>query len=424
MKVKLVTVLAVTFVVLPSMASAANDPDLTYPTGTLLSTSSKIRAHNVGELKLTTSEGTYTCSYGETTGTVTKNNGTEVEANITTGAYAGTGVEDKCTTSGSPIISNFTLTPSPSVGALPWCLQSTPTMKEDEAQIRGGACGGEAKPLRLSLGVKAPASYCIYERSGAIKGTYATHPGDLLLTTTGVETTLVRGSFSSLCPSFFNVDSTMTVESDKEVNEPAYMSSGPRLTFPTGTSLATGSKLRATNVESVFLTSGAIKLTCTTSQWTGTLTKNNGSEIEGNIETASIGGTGTGGSCTTGSENMKWTLSPPSTNGLPWCFRATSAMASDEFQIRGGKCTEGTKPIRYIWESASESSFECVYERATGSPISATYTTHPEDAKLAISEAEFNLVLPSGACPPSFSLNSTFTFERDNTPENAPLYIS
>jgi hypothetical protein len=422
MRFKLVTALAMTFVVLPGTAAAVNDPDLTYPTGTLLGTSSKVRAVNVGDVKLTTDEGTYTCSYWQTTGTLTKNNGTEVEANMETGVVAGTGAGDKCTTSGAPI-GDFTLTINPSTNGLPRCIRSTAAMKDDEVQILGGSCSGEAKAIRLTLDVKAPSFYCIYERAGAIKGTYATHPEDALLTTNGVETTLVRGTVT--CPTILKSDSVMTVENDKEVNEPFYISAGPKLTFPTGTLFAVGSKLRATNVGNQTYTSstGEALYACTANQWTGTLTKNNGTEVEANIETASITGTGAGSSCTTTFGNTRWTLSPY-TNGLPWCYRATSTMASDEFQIRGGKCSEAAKPMRFVWESVSEIEAECVYERGSATPIAATYTTHPEDAKLTISEAEFTKLSGAVSCPTSLKLDSTFTLERDNHPEPTPMYIS
>jgi hypothetical protein len=423
MQFKLITALAVVFAVLPGIASAANDPDLTYPTGTMLGTGSKIRAQNVGDIKLTTDEGTYTCSYGETTGTLTKNNGTELEATIETGAFAGTGAEDKCTTSGAPI-GDFRLTASGTNG-LPWCLRANPEMKEDEVQIRGGSCSGAAKALRLTLDVKAPSFYCLYERAAAIKGTYATHPEDTLLTTTGVETTLVRGSIIFTCPNTLRYDSTMTVENDKEINEPLYTSAGPKLTFPTGTLFAASSKLRATNVGGQKYTgpSGEVLFECSASQWTGTLRKNSGTAVEADIESASNTGTGASSSCTTTVTSMRWTLSP-FTNGLPWCYRATSAMASDEFQIRGGKCAEEARPIRAVWESVSEIDVGCEYERSSTAPIAATYKTHPEDAKLEISESEFTKVAGAIACPTSLKLDGTFTFERDNTPENTPLYIS
>lgn len=422
MKFKLITALFAALVVLPSTASAANDPDLTYPTGTMLGTGTKIRAHTVGEVKLTTDEGTYICSYGDMTGTLTKNNGTEVEADIETAGFVGTASEDKCTTSNAPI-GDFKLTANPTTNGLPWCLRSTPAMKEDEAQIRGGSCSGEARAIRLTLNVKAPSFYCIYERSSPIKGTYATHPEDALLTTTGVETTLVRGTVT--CPAILKSDSVMTIENDKELNEPFYISAGPKLTFPTGTLLAAGSKLRATNVGSQKFTSstGESLYECTSNQWTGTVTKNSGTSIEADIETASISGTGASSSCTTSFGNTRWTLSP-FTNGLPWCFRATPEMASDEFQIRGGKCTEAARPIRYLWESVSEFEVGCEYERSSATPIAATYKTHPEDAKLEISGSEFTKVAGAVSCPTSFTFDGTFTFERDNTSEAAPLYIS
>lgn len=422
MTLKFAVALLVAFAALPSLASAANDPDLTYPTGTLLATGTKIRAHNVGDIKLTAAEGTYKCSYAEWTGTLAKNNGTEVEANIETGAFVGTGGEDKCTTSGAPL-GNFRLTASSS-NSMPWCLRSTAAMKEDEAEVRGGTCGGEAKPLKLTIDIKVPAIYCLYETASLVKGTYTTHPEDLQLTTSST-VSLVEGS-PVTCPSSFKSNMTMTVENDKEAGAPTYISTGPKLTFPTGTLLASGSTLKATNVGNITYTdtAGTSNLfNCSSGQWTGTVRRNSGTEVEADIETASLSGTGSSGTCTYPYGNIRWTFTPFA-NGLPWCVRATSAMASDEFQMRGGKCSEASRPMRVLWESVTEAETECVYERSSTSPIPASYTTHPEDASVAISEAEFSRASGSTACPGSLKLDSTFTFERDNTPEAAPLYIS
>lgn len=66
----------------PGTASATNDPGLTYPTGTLLAAGSSVKALNVGILNMTSSAGGTTCSAGELKGTLAKNNGSELQADI------------------------------------------------------------------------------------------------------------------------------------------------------------------------------------------------------------------------------------------------------------------------------------------------------------------------------------------------------
>src|SRR4051794_23437699 len=76
---------------------------------------------------------------------------------------------------------------------------------------------------------------------------------------------------------------------------PTTASASPELTFPTGTRLATGTKIKATNVgNNLFKTDdGTSTLSeCSSTILTGELLKNNGTGIEGNITTATASGTG------------------------------------------------------------------------------------------------------------------------------------
>src|SRR4051794_21243602 len=90
----------------------------------------------------------------------------------------------------------------------------------------------------------------------------------------------------------------------------------PLITHPTGTKLATGVKITATNVGETLLvntTTGAQELACTTASMTGELIKNETGNIQGNITAASFTGTGSGGACTGSFLNP--TIEP---TGLPW----------------------------------------------------------------------------------------------------------
>ena len=204
----------------------------------------------------------------------------------------------------------------------------------------------------------------------------------------------------------------------------------PDLTFPTGTLLATGGKLKGTNVGSgptFTSTSGTSLLECTKNEVTGTLTKNNGSEVEADIETFNASGTGPEGRCTgTGVLPVTWWSFGPTTNGLPWCLKATPAMKDDEVQIRGGSCVSASRPIRLVqWTTigpvGEDVTVECVYERTAA--ISGTYSTHPEDAIMIFSGVEWTKTAGGVACAVAWKLDFNFTLERDEA-VTAPFYIS
>lgn len=203
--------------------------------------------------------------------------------------------------------------------------------------------------------------------------------------------------------------STLTATAASATNTPA-------VTYPTGTLLATGAKVKLTNVGVPQLTVTLGGLECTKVELTGTLVKNTGSEVEVNVETASSSGTGLGGDCTPkpNSEKGRWTFAV-ATNGLPWCLRSVSTMTEDEVQIRGGKCSEAGRPIRFINDAGL---FTCTYERT--SAMVGTVTTDPEDAVFQFAKQTFPGVT-CGSESAAFDLN--LTLERDESVAQ-PIYIS
>jgi len=401
-----------TLALMPTMATAVNEPEVTYPTGTRLATGSKVRAYSAGEVKLTSSAGTFSCTFGQLTGTLRKNNGSEVEMDIESSGFLGTGGGDRCA---GPF--GETEVKGPSASGPSWCVRSTPAMKEGEVQVRGGNCASAAQAIRLAVTIPQ----CIYEREAAsfISGTFTTQPSGAVITSK-VEYNKMSGPI--ICPTKWYLDSSYALEKDEESAGSLHISGGPRLTYPIGTTLPVGSKIRGRNVGSLSWTNAAGEklLECPSSELRGTLTKNNGSEIEADIESTTLSGTGAGGACTGGVlGNMAWT-SNSALQLLPWCLQATSKLAEDAFQIRGGGCGKAAGPIRMGYDPVSE----CIYERGSGSPISAAYKAHPEKAEITLSEAEFTKVGGQAACPGSIKLDSSFQFERDNVPPSAPLYIS
>jgi hypothetical protein len=202
----------------------------------------------------------------------------------------------------------------------------------------------------------------------------------------------------------------------------------PDLTHPTGTLLATGKKIVGTNIGITKFIAGETTVECNKDVLTGTLTKNNGSEVEGTIETASFKGTASSERCTSGLGPV--TVTTNVGNGTPWCVRSTPAMVTDEVQIRGNGCANAARSITFVLHIATFlGTIECKYERTTGTgPIKGTYTTDEptSDAIIHIGTAGSAFageVTNSGACPASGSLEMSITLETDAV-ATEPLYFS
>jgi hypothetical protein len=411
-----ITCLAV-FAALPSVA-LANNAELTYPTGTRLAAKTTFKGANVGSITFTsrTNQTLWDCTSGSLTGSIVKNNGSEVEADIESVSFSGTGAESKCTSLEKT--GNKKLTFGVEQG-LPWCLRATPAMKEDEFQIRGGKCSETSRLIRI--GIDEVLGECKYKEEAPITGTFSTEPNDAVITATTPE--FVREEPSPFsCTVGYNIDFSFTLERDEAGTHPAYFSvpppNTPELTYPTGTRLATESKIRAHNVGELKITpSSGGTFACPTAEMTGTLTKNSGTETEANIEATNLEGTGSLSDCTStlGSFNLTTNV----TSGLPWCMRALASMKSDEFQLRGGKCAEASRAIKFTMDITGTA--ECTYERSTA--VTGTFTTHPSEATLAISGAEFTKTAGPESCPTAPKLDWTFTLERDEEGLK-PAYIS
>lgn len=168
----------------------------------------------------------------------------------------------------------------------------------------------------------------------------------------------------------------------------AFAKNTPLVTVPTGTTPtpthSSPTPITMTNVGSIVFTSSVGNVECQTGVLTGDLIKNVKGQVEAEITTAdvrnheSIECLGAGGTAVT--------MNPTGGAGLPWCLRSTEAMATDEFQIRGGGCTQASRPITFTRHPTALGA-PCYYVR--NNPIPGTYTTHPEGTVLSISEVEF-----------------------------------
>src|ERR1044072_8064249 len=101
---------------------------------------------------------------------------------------------------------------------------------------------------------------------------------------------------------------------------PVASPASPVLTHPTGTSLATGTKVTITNIGITrFKDSGGVTLfECVTALTTGPLVTNSGTLIGINVESATTTGTAAEARCTSSFGNLKYTTGVE--GGLPWCL--------------------------------------------------------------------------------------------------------
>lgn len=211
---------------------------------------------------------------------------------------------------------------------------------------------------------------------------------------------------------------------------PAAASASPRLCETTVNgechNVGTGVKIRAHNVgvAKMFLSTGGT-VECSNDSLTGTLTKNNGTEVEGTIETASYKGTESEERCVSSLGPTKVTTNVG--NGTPWCVKALPGAAM-EAQVRGNSCANAARSITFVFDVAG---LECKYERSTTTgPVKGTYTTDtaPEstDAQIHIPRSatgsKFVLHVSNIFCPASGELEQTFTLETD-VEGTSPLYI-
>ncbi len=195
---------------------------------------------------------------------------------------------------------------------------------------------------------------------------------------------------------------------------PAAASAAPLLTAPTGTSVPVGANIVGKNVGNTVMTnsSGEPLVTCEKAEMTGTLNENSGTSIRGTIETANF--TNKAATECTGSIGATTVTTNPATNGLPWCIEAKSTFAKDEFRVRGNSCASAARPIRFVLDVTTIfGTISCTYQRAATEPITGTYTTHPEDARMTISKVNFPLLEGGFGCPESGALDMTFTLERE-----------
>jgi hypothetical protein len=171
-----------------------------------------------------------------------------------------------------------------------------------------------------------------------------------------------------------------------------------------------GSLIEATNIGETLMTdvNGNTLVKCQTATLTGTVTQNDGSNVQGNISHATFRNHET--TTCSGSLGATTVTANPATNGLNWCIRSTSTMATDEFQVRGNSCASLARPIRFVLDLPF--GVVCTYQRTAAVP--GTFVTGLGKTQLTISKVEFPLLEGGFGCPSAGYLDMTFMLETDN----------
>jgi hypothetical protein len=210
---------------------------------------------------------------------------------------------------------------------------------------------------------------------------------------------------------------------------PSLASAKPVLTHPTGTVLATGTKITATNVGNITLSNGLGHVTCSTAILTGTLTQNNTTNgIKGEITSAKFGGTT--GKTIPGDEEPECTGTGFYAGGAgvttvpPYCLEATGT--GDTVAVRGGTCAAPTKPKFKLSVTTIFGTVTCNYESTALAGLVGSLVTDEsgQDAQGTLTEQGFTKAAESGGeCPSEGKLSMTVTLETDVSPAT-PVYFS
>jgi hypothetical protein len=186
-----------------------------------------------------------------------------------------------------------------------------------------------------------------------------------------------------------------------------------------GVKVASGAAFVGTTIGETIVTNAnaAVLARCTTGVMSGTVLTNAGSPgpIEAEISSVALQGSGSIHAhnglpeCTTSFGNAYLTVS------TPLCIRSTPAMATDEFQLSGGKCSA---PGKVEFTVGSTTAGACTYESWIGA-FKGSYTTGGAEAKMTIaaSQEQSGSALVSGSflCPGStVRMGITFNLETAN----------
>jgi hypothetical protein len=169
---------------------------------------------------------------------------------------------------------------------------------------------------------------------------------------------------------------------------PGPASASPVLT-EMGAWVVPGATVRETNVGNILITAPLETGTCAQTSMHGNVIANSGTQIE--IEFSSVSFVDCTGSF---AKSVK-------AKNLPWCWKASSKMTADTFELRGGKCSAAAEPLTLLMNEG------CPYTRTA---LTGSLRTGPEDAFLPVPEQEFTRE-PGSLCPTPIKLDINYTLE-------------
>jgi len=205
---------------------------------------------------------------------------------------------------------------------------------------------------------------------------------------------------------------------------PTMATASPVLTYPKGTRLATGSLLQITNIGVAVFTESEWRLECPTAHVKGKLVTNTGTAVEIELSSFEMSGLGAGEDCRQDRNKEGSTEIGASVHvtysGLPWCFRATSQMSADSFDIKAAHCGEIVKNnVTLVFNYTGLK--ECKYEISS---IQGTFTTEATgDAILTMKPELKGEASNSFLCQSSMPSETAMTLERDSLLAE-PVYFS
>jgi len=202
---------------------------------------------------------------------------------------------------------------------------------------------------------------------------------------------------------------------------PALAAASPVLT-ENGSAVATGKKITATSEGTSEFSSGFINVSCNDNWMTGTIVKNNGTEIEGTIESASFNNknatTGLTEDCSSNLGATKVTIPGLTNEGgtQHWCVISNAETGKDKAQIVPHSCGGSGGVFTFVLNNTPGGTI-CRYTRSAA--INATYETGVTPATLKMEgEPEFTKEETSGfLCSGTGKIRSlNFTLETDESP--------
>jgi len=185
---------------------------------------------------------------------------------------------------------------------------------------------------------------------------------------------------------------------------PALASASPVLTSG-GSAVAVGSTITGQSTNTLLTTTSGT-ITCQTADLAGTLTTNNGTEVAGEITSASYTGTGTSSRCTsTISDLLGGTVTAQVTiENLPWCLTGTAG-AEMIWHLKACTAGQNLKFTLHLFNHFGSALTTCVYEAAS---VTGTYATNVNANQLTATEQPFNSS-SGGVCPTTGKVDQTVT---------------